>query len=281
MQEKFMNKNKIFTSIIISLILCASLSLPVFASNSSSSVITRMEKEDFLKGMGVEQEYLELVDDEKINSMYEKYYQNSLNGMKYEWAGYEVFEKDIVDDQSTQERDISNSKLQLTVGYMNQLSGTNIQNVIMEVGYRWLIAPQVRGEDAIAINWESSVLQADGFYAEMGGDYNGSYVSFLYTETPKEKGAGGIGWMVPLSDGRHPGELASNLRGGGSIHMYPTRPIKTTDNVACEFNMKYVHTYASVGVGFSLSGMSVSINPNGASDSLTSWGTWRSNRANN
>ena len=214
--------------------------------------------------------------------MYESFSPKSrtTNDITYEWGGYKTFEKEMNDSTPNAKGTISTAKLRLTVGYMNELSGTKIQGVTLEISYKWLSLPAFLNEDAITVNWDSNIFNSDGFYSDMGGEFiKGRYESFKFTTSPNKLASGGIGWTVPIVSGYHPGEKPVSIYGGGSIHLYPTSSIYTTSGRACQFILEYTHFYLSLtgGLNFSITGPSVSVSPSSGSDNLFSQYKWQSN----
>jgi len=262
---------------------CLGFSISAYAQDTNQVDVLSVEKE-YLKSLGVTQDYLDLIPEEKIHAMYERYFSQtrSNNDITYEWGGYETFVKDIIDinpDNPSTRGTISTAKLQLTIAYMNEVYGTEIRGITVEISYKWLSIPIFLDEDAITVNWDSTLFNSDGFYSDMGGEFiSDRYVSFKYISQPNKMGSGGLGWLVPLTDGKHPGELPVKLYGGGAIHLFPTQtPLYTSSGRTFLLIMDYTHRYMSIGVslGFSINGGSVGISTTTATDNLHCEYKWK------
>lgn len=276
-------KKQIICVFFLIAVLCFGMTLTTYAEDNDS--ITIENKKEYLMTLGIPKEYFEYVSEEKISSMFDRYSKQtrSSNDVIYQWSHYIVEEKDMQDSNAKTRDTISTSKLQLTVGYMNELDATNassVKGVVAEVYFKWLSGPQMRSEDALTLNWSSSVFNCDGMIAEVFGYVDGYYAECGYIEQPAKWGAGGVGWGVPLTAPGHPGEIVDNLQGGANIHLIPVNPITTSSGTQCVLTAEYTHHYLTLtgSVNFDLNGASVSVSPALGQDTLNSSYTWKASR---
>lgn len=265
---------------ILSLLLVAVMVASAPLSSKASSPKSINEKKEYLTSLGITQDYLNEISEEKIDELYNRYsvITRSNNDTVYQWSGYDVQIKEF-EEQPTTRGSISPSKLKLVIGYMNELQGSKITGVVVETYYEWLSGPSVRIGDAIAVSWESSVFNSDGFYAESNGYVDGKFVQCDYVTTATTENNQGVGWNFSLTSPSHPGVLVNNLHGGGAVHLYPVNPLTTGSGTSCQFYVTYGHKTIAIGVGikFTASGGYLTILPSTTVDTLTSDYRWRSN----
>lgn len=264
-------------SVIMSLVIVLGFS----TYSQAAEAKTLMEKRQYLKTLGVTDDYLDQISEEKISSLYDRFSikTRSNEGIQYQWSGYDVQIKEFEESPMTR-GDISPSKLKLVIGYMNEVSGTSIKGVVVSVYYKWLSGPQVRIKDGMAVAWESSVFNSDGFYAASYGTINGRHVECDFVDYTSEKTSGGVGWTFSLTSPGHPGEIVNDLNGGADIHLYPVRPITTTSGTSCQLYVTYGHRTIAVGAGISFTAATkgfLTIKATTTVATLLSEYRWRSN----
>lgn len=275
---------QIISAFLLIVILGVGVNSNVYAAELEVTSI--QEKKEYLITLGVPEDYLEMVSEEKISSMYERYFikSRSNNDIIYRWDDYTVIEKDIQDGTAVARDTISTSKLSLTVGYMSELNsaGTSVLGVNVEVYFEWLSGPQMRNEDALTLNWASSVFNCDGLQAEVFGYIDGYYTECGYITQPAKLAAGGVGWVVPLTSPGHPGEIINNIQGGANIHLIPVDPITTSSGKQCTLNAEYTHYYLtpSISIDFSSEDNTVTVEPAVGQDNLISSYTWKASKRN-
>lgn len=274
---------KAIRKLMIGVLIAAMVITPNKVHASDEDKVSLEIQKAELRQLGVPQDYISLLPSEKVRSMYNRYCKNSTRSnsdeIHYEWAGYEVTVKDVIDGKPETRGTIPTAKLQLTISYMNEVNGNRITGIVVETLYRWLTLPAYLDEDGMIVNWQSSMLNSDGFYSDCGGEFiEGQYNCFQFTTTPTLMTNGGYAWKCPLTSGKHPGELPLKLYGGGSMHLYPVEPMYTYSDKQCEIIVEYHHKYLTIvgGIKFTVTGAKITLSNSTNVDSLIHHSTWKS-----
>lgn len=169
---------------------------------------------------------------------------------------------------------ISSSDMTFTVtaiGFITNLSdgSKKLNAVFVSVDYLWAEGkPLICYEDAISVNWNSSLFtyDADSFTSNEYYLDSGSWVRSGRSTTPSEINQGGLGYYTTLTGGY------DQLKGFASFtllpcedNMYTSSPNRTTS-----INAQYVHTktLGILGATFGYSGNGITINAPALSDSV-------------
>lgn len=146
-----------------------------------------------------------------------------------------------------------------------------ITKIYVTITYNWLKLPFFKLDDAIAVNWDSSVL---GYVDNSFKEYNygktsnsNTWTTYRTANAASKLEQGGLGTFVPLNLPN-----ATGLKGTVSFQLEP-RPLYSMgyvpDGSATTINAQYVHNKNSmIGLSFGVTGFSVVINASGLTDSI-------------
>lgn len=143
--------------------------------------------------------------------------------------------------------------------------GTNIiTGVLVSVSWEWIGSkPTVRKQDAIAINWDSSVFNyvADSFYAQSFYKQSGTSNWLQYKEWTNlsEAVQGGVGFFTQLA---YSTQHVYNNKGAAAFVIQPNSSMIEGSAYSSSINYNYVHDRTPLvngSIGFGIQGASVSI----------------------
>lgn len=140
---------------------------------------------------------------------------------------------------------------------------TYFDEIFLSVHYRWAALPVIRGTDAIAVNWDSSVLNYGGDNSFTAYDYfrhpgNSRWETYETWEQPNTLARGGLGIDTYLDSGAYldGGTMWGYATGlAGSVHL-ALRPngvlsMKTAPDQVTAIRAAYTHNKNPLGVGLS------------------------------
>lgn len=168
---------------------------------------------------------------------------------------------------------ISSSDMTFTVtavGLVTNLSDgrQKLDAVLLSVDYLWAEGkPLICYEDAISVNWDSSLFayDADSFSAFEYYRDSGSWVYIGKNSTPTEINQGGLGYYTNLTAGH------TQLKGYSTFTLLPSEDnmYMTSANRVTSINAQYVHTktLGIAGATFGYNGNGITINAPALSDS--------------
>lgn len=266
-ENKTMKKSKSVLAVVFSIaIICASV-LPIYAASQSPY--------EFLRNCGYSEKILNSMSAEMLEEM-----RNTIGDYEVVEVNESVYYLDeggAINTLGT----ISPSLLKITVETSKiKQSGTNrITICLFSATWEWASKkPAIKREDAVSVNWDSSIFYQDGFFAQDYGRNSASGNNTIITEygNPAKSNQGGIGHFTRLSSGY------DYIGGSLLLFLYPTQPMYDASNLeektSIHFNYVHDRNLIGKGVSFSLAGLGISIDGNVLTDSISDKASFRFNR---
>ena len=263
-----MEMMKKVVAVILSLILVVST-----VSFASAGELTDV-KTAFLLEKGIPREFIDLLSEEEVSELYEKYQSGSVifGGIEKETFSF---------DESTggmQRGTISSADMTMYVMQNINISSAStkkIGSVDIEFVWEWdTNEPTVKGTDALAANWDPDVFSYDPNSMICYNKYErvnvpvGEVASPIIHETVRETSAaddGGIGWHINLKN-----EAGTTMMGRGKFTLIPRESMywnQTDNETNVNINVIYGHNKMPIGaVAFTISALSVTIIPSNTVD---------------
>jgi len=242
------------------------------------------EMEEYLIDNGIPYDYLNDKDDAYITRMYDKLY-----GIDFIYHGSETVTMSVSDPSGNQVYGtIPEDELEFTITRISNVSydssaGMNrVNEVYVDVEYSWIVGePYVRKEDAITVNWDSSVFtyQEDSFYA-VDKKYlvsEGDWIISDEYSRPSQLAQGGLGYFTNLYYAESIAGVSVNAqrcKGEATFTLEPKDPMyQVSGESVTSINAEYVHDFSTPIFSLSFAtpdGYSISVEvPIGGTDSAT------------
>lgn len=257
---------------LVSLCLILSLTSTACASSDQSLVSNQVDQIEYLINAGVPQSYLERRTPHEINTLFELAQTHTLQHFSMSTSYFEgdtsPFGTIPVSDMTFNVDGVAAIRPPLP----NQPS--YLTSVLVTIDYQWNSGhPFVRAEDAITVNWDSSLFQfVEGTFNSVDYHHMGSGEAPVNSQTrPATIDQGGLGYYALLTNTSpnpvlyrgNAGFLLSAKENLYSINDYPSN-IKRSLIAAV-----YTHNKNPLGLGlsFSHSGVGISVSPGSLQDS--------------
>lgn len=240
--------------------------------NANAHNISVEEMSNYLIEQGWDKNYFSFIDDKnKITELYHKFKNGNV---KCETQTSYLTMHDNETEPLSGVIKSSDMQLNVTKAILHYPDSNNhIERVYISISYEWLDIPMWRKNDAVIVNWDSSVLtySADSFTCHNKAIiFAGEVITNL--TAPSELVQGSLGYVVELPRGQ--GVVPTELYGLALFELIPqTNPMysikeaTTSDYMTTSINAQYRHNGNpfAASVGLSVSGVSISFNL----DSLT------------
>ncbi len=259
---------------IIMLVISGILAILTIGSGFSAQAeeLSTEEKRDSLLQRGVPTLYLNSLDEDAIDEVYEKFIDGSMTcetttSFLTEGSG-------SCDEGIMPYGTISSSDMWFNLTRIAEYSLRRLQYMVVYVDFSWNIEPKYQKADAIAVNWDPNVLtyksgSFNGYY-EM--DYNDRYTFGRHElESPQALTQGGLGYEVEFVKRSGHFYDPSYLYGESIFTLLPARPIYTGQDYNAVVNAQYRHNWHLFypSIGFSTSGPTVGFGFTNMTDSTT------------
>lgn len=168
--------------------------------------------------------------------------------------------------------------LQISTGYIYQQNSNKVKTALVSASWEWAAnKPIYRGQDAVAVNWDTSVFNytSDSFYAVDVYKSNESddWSTFKETNTLSIAQQGGIGHFTDLK--------AFKKYVGGMLlfGLSPKKAMYKGTKYETVINIEYAHAPLPLtGLSFSIKGIGVGISYNISCDTMAGTSTLKFNR---
>lgn len=245
-------KNRIKKIVLLmtaSIVFIAMSGTSVSAAELSPSL---QEMKDYLLSIGTEQEFLNDISENRIETLYWMCVGKEVTFLKYETEIVEIQEAN-----PNLRGQISTSKLKLGIGVYEFTSDGYITGLNVSTYYEWLSNPILHWTDAHTFTFDGTKFKIGGMYAESGYDISGQWLSVDYIDTPATAADGGLGWFLSIAKG----DLSNSLtnRGGADIYLIPRSENSSKTQLSSSMYYTYAHQIAGTSISLSTSGGSVSI----------------------
>lgn len=242
------------------------------ASKANSENISVSEMRNYLLEEAIPEEYLSTQSDEEINTIYDD--------MKSGNTSYHVTTETTYLYETAEglrpTANISEAHMTLKISagdYYDSTTG-KVNRTDVHVEYTWLGArPNLRGTDAISVNWDPSVYTYTGsFVSKEYANLTKQNDLYYQSTRPSELVQGGLGYFVHLTQtyDKASGTQATGVHGTGYFTLTPKNPLyrATSSNASTVtgIQVNYVHSEDITGLfplSFSVSGVGVAISTSG------------------
>ena len=259
-----------------------SILLTVTILCSNAAILTHaaeLSPEQYLKSIGVPDEYLANISEYEINDIYNDY--KDKPGVSFNSMDTYYMEDENPGGELQTRGTISSSSLKITIATFNHKlidksdNTTTLVMVDVRVSYQWLKAPKIKNTDSITLDWnhekfyyKESSFEAKSLYDQI--KYSGSNVKdVVYSTTsknPKKVIAGSILWDYPFAVW----DEITNYHGYAKFTLYPYNTIYQKNAVVDAFYYNYVHSTnpLPISISYSIKGFSIELNAGLLSDSM-------------
>lgn len=245
---------KILFSVMISIMIIVTSNTSVLAANISTSenIPTLQEMKNYLLSIGTEQEFLNKIDDSRIERLYW-----TCAGKEVSFAGYETEIVEIQDSDPRLRGQISTSQLSLGVAIYEFTSGGKVTGLSVSTTYEWLSNPILYWTDAHTFTFDGTKFKVGGIYAESGYQIDNQWFLIDSVDTPATAADGGLGWYLSTARGDIPNRFHN--RGGADIYLIPRNGSATRSQLSSSMYYTYAHQIVGTSISLSPNGGSVSI----------------------
>ena len=256
---------KIILCVLASMMVIVMTGNSAFAAGTSETETppTLQEMRSYLLSIGTEEEFLNDIDENRIEKLYW-----TCVGKEVSFVGYE---KEIVEIQDGDPRlrgQIATSKLQLgmAVYEFTANGGTIVTGLNVSTSYKWLSDPFLHWTDAHTFNFDGSKFKIGGIYAESGYQVEKLWLRVDSVDAPAKAVDGGIGWYLSIAKGDLSNSYTNS--GGAEIYPIPRSGSETKASLSSSMYYGYAHQTALGSISFNVSGIGVSFG-NGSYDYQT------------
>lgn len=275
---------------IIKLFFGAAMTAVVVLGNSAFTGESDVETmRDSLIRKGMPEKYFSYTTDEEIRDLYNAHLNEEEIFVEHEELSLNESSGDISLYGSISETMLTIDLYRVyNITYISNSGEYRIDNIQITVDYTWNTLPVIMREDAVSVNWDSSV-----FVYKAGSFSLAEYFNYYSGETMEDKTAkyktltnpdtavqGGIGFSIDLYTvylGNSTFSSVYECYGHAAFTILPTqtpmyrkRPSDSVYNTT-SVNLNYTHNRTPIGgsVSFTVAGFGVSINAPSLSDSTS------------
>ena len=264
-----MKKHRWFRAfLVVSSFILAIVSCPPSVAASPVFEEAENDKIDFLLATGLPLTFLEQRSSIEIDTLYDI---SQTYTLQYSVEQQYYYENDFIPHGTIPEADmvLSISKLEAH----SPGSPSRLTSVLIYIDYTWTKDhPTVRKQDAITVNWDSSLLQfAEGSFnsADYEESCNSSYVTTTNAQTnPSHLNLAGLGYYAQL----RPGSSEENviLKGSASFTLNAKSSIYVGNSYLTQITVEYTHDKAPFlgSISLSYNGLGVSVSTGVLQDSV-------------
>lgn len=213
---------------------------------------TKEEMLQYMKEIGTCQEYLDIIPDEKLAELYDRFKDKNV---KFSGFSSEIYTFNCGDSQAeiVPYGQISDSKLQLSVAtYENYDEDSKyVYALEVETCAKWLSFPLVRFTDSMTFNWDQSLFTMQGFYGESGFiRASGEYYQIDFVSSPAHAETGGVGWSLKTAPPSSVSLINPSIL-TSSILLMPKIAYTPASHLRTQMFFEYAHQTISSNISFS------------------------------